>query len=184
MRKFYFSIILSFSFFVVVAQQLPDMSTFALNPQILSPVYCGEYDFSNLNLHYRNQWTGIEGAPETTILTFDTPVKPEKIGLGIVLLQDNSNIIQQQNILGNYSYLANINGDHFIRFGLGFGVIKNALDFDKIRAQNMDEQSILNNVHSKTSIDANLGLNYQFKNLRIGLFAQHLVNSKLSFENH
>src|SRR5882757_1466788 len=67
------------------AQQHPMYSQYMFNMMNINPAYAGSRGVLTATALYRNQWVGIEGAPQTTSLGFDMPIKNKKIGLGFQL---------------------------------------------------------------------------------------------------
>ena len=59
----------------VQAQQKPYYTQYILNNFILNPAVGGIENYGDLKMSYRNQWTGIDGAPVTMYLSYHTPLK-------------------------------------------------------------------------------------------------------------
>ncbi len=70
------------------AQQDAMFTKYMFNQLSYNPAYAGSYEFMSLNAVYRNQWWGIEGAPESQTFTIHTPLAKNKIGLGFSLIND------------------------------------------------------------------------------------------------
>ncbi|MFZ4057506.1 MAG: type IX secretion system membrane protein PorP/SprF [Ferruginibacter sp.] len=74
MRKFY-CLLFSLCFVgTLSAQQKPYYTQYILNNYILNPAVAGIENYGDLKMSYRNQWTGINGAPVTTYLSYHTPL--------------------------------------------------------------------------------------------------------------
>ena len=69
------------------AQQTPIYSQFFMNPYVYNPAFAGQNGRSVAFLSYRKQWIGIDGAPETSTLSFHTPAK-RNIALGGLVYYD------------------------------------------------------------------------------------------------
>jgi type IX secretion system PorP/SprF family membrane protein len=70
------------------AQQLPQFTQYMFNTISINPAYAGSREtFSAVGLH-RSQWVGLEGGPETQTLSVHTPLRNEKIGLGLSFIND------------------------------------------------------------------------------------------------
>lgn len=168
---------------IVKAQQIPIISQQYINQFLSNPAYAGEKEYSNLFLHYREQWADIPEAPKTAIFTLDGAVKPKKIGLGFSYLSDNSNIINHTRVLGTYRYRINIGDSHYVSLGLAGGLQQNAIQFDKIIVENPGDPGLFNSLEKGTGIDANFGILYGIKKFRIGISGNHLLNNGIKFEN-
>ncbi|CAN5879068.1 type IX secretion system membrane protein PorP/SprF [soil metagenome] len=53
----------------LLAQQKPHYSQYMMNNYLLNPAISGIEDYADIKLGHRNQWTGIEGAPNTFYLS-------------------------------------------------------------------------------------------------------------------
>src|SRR6056297_2794955 len=72
------------------AQQLPQFTQYMYNTISINPAYAGNRDaISVVGLH-RSQWSGLEGAPQTQTLSIHSPLRNEKIGLGLSIINDKA----------------------------------------------------------------------------------------------
>jgi type IX secretion system PorP/SprF family membrane protein len=60
---------------------------------------------------FKKQWVGFEGAPTYQTLSSHTPLRNERIGLGLLLVHENMHVIDNYEIYTNYAF----------RFPLGNG---------------------------------------------------------------
>ena len=67
------------------AQQEAQFTQFMYNQLYLNPGYAGARNATSLLAIYRNQWLGFEGAPETKLVSFNTPLLNNRIGLGVTI---------------------------------------------------------------------------------------------------
>lgn len=67
---FLFLVLTKFS----LAQQQPQYSQYMLNNFLLNPAVAGIENYTDLKCGYRNQWTGLNGAPVTSYLTINAPI--------------------------------------------------------------------------------------------------------------
>lgn len=51
------------------SQQLPQYSQYMHNPYVINPAAAGMNDFVDINMSFRQQWTGIDNAPRTYYLS-------------------------------------------------------------------------------------------------------------------
>src|ERR1700741_3271021 len=71
------------------SQQPSVYSQYMFNMMSVNPAYAGHIQgVSSLNLLYRRQWAGIEGAPTTASLSYDSRKDSSNIGYGIQLYTD------------------------------------------------------------------------------------------------
>ncbi len=62
------------------AQQLPHYTQYILNGFILNPALAGIENYTDVKISHRHQWVGIDGAPVTTYLTIQGPLKKSDYG--------------------------------------------------------------------------------------------------------
>ena len=71
------------------SQQDPQYSLYMFNPLGVNPGYAGSREVLSAVLIHRSQWIGMDGAPETQVLSINTPLKNKKMGLGLQIVNDN-----------------------------------------------------------------------------------------------
>ncbi|MFL9483947.1 type IX secretion system membrane protein PorP/SprF [Chitinophagaceae bacterium LWZ2-11] len=74
MRYFLLPIALFFAV-QATAQQRPYYTQYILNNYIVNPAVAGIENYIDVKASYRNQWVGLDGAPVTTYLTIQGPLK-------------------------------------------------------------------------------------------------------------
>lgn len=167
---------------ILNAQQIPVSSQSYLNGFIHNPANIGNSEYTNAFIHSRKQWMGIQGAPETYLFSVDGPVS-KNVGLGLMLYNDQTDIIGRTGGYGAYRYRFKISGDHFFGLGLSAGFMQNSIAFDKIRTDEPGETTLLANREKRTAFDANIGITYQFQRLEVGVASYQLLNNNILYEN-
>ena len=69
-------------------QQDPMFTKYMFNSLVFNPAYAGSWDHMTIGLIHRSQWVEIEGSPTTQSLTLHTPLRNERIGVGVSLVND------------------------------------------------------------------------------------------------
>jgi type IX secretion system PorP/SprF family membrane protein len=72
----------------LLAQQDAVTSQFTMNKLFINPGYAGYKETGTLTLAHRNQWIGFKGAPMTTVISYDTPLKKNELAVGGGLMFD------------------------------------------------------------------------------------------------
>src|SRR5690606_41836180 len=81
-------VLILFTSWAGVAQQLPQFTQYMFNTVSINPAYAGSREtLSVVGLH-RSQWVGMDGAPTTQTLSVHAPLRNEKIGLGFSFIND------------------------------------------------------------------------------------------------
>jgi len=71
----------------VVAQQDAQYTQYMYNTIAVNPAYAGSRGVLSINGLHRSQWIGLEGAPKTQTINFNTPVS-EHLGIGLSIVND------------------------------------------------------------------------------------------------
>ncbi len=106
---------------VIFGQQDPHYTQYMFNTMSVNPAYAGSKGHSVLNLLSRTQWVGVDGAPKTQNLSFDTPLGYSGVGLGVNLVHDAIGPARETYIDANASYTVRSSYEGNLAFGLKLG---------------------------------------------------------------
>lgn len=163
------------------AQQLPLYDMYYHDNVLYNPALTGQSAFTNVFLFHRNQWTGMPGAPQTTTLTLDGPLRGNRIGLGGTAFTHTLGYTRRTGITASYSYAVDLNAASTIRFGVSLGILDNRIDFSQAIVRHPDDPFLLSGNRVKTGIDGNAGLHYKIKNTELGFSAFQLLGNSLNY---
>ncbi|MCC6180360.1 MAG: type IX secretion system membrane protein PorP/SprF [Bacteroidia bacterium] len=173
-RKIYI-IIVVFSTYILTAQQDPQYSQYQFNQMVINPAYAGTKDAMSVILDVRNQWAGFSGAPRTQALSFHTPLKNKRIGLGLTAYNDMIGPKRVTAAYGNFSYILPINNKLKLSFGLRAGIVNYVFDFNKINYKDQSESIAYNTIPTnKIKPDFDAGLFLKSNSFYAGFSATHL----------
>ena len=82
MKYILFTTIFTFTALLTFAQQERQNTQFMQYKLGYNPAYAGSQATPCLTAIYRQQWIGLDGAPETQILSFNMPILNQRIGIG------------------------------------------------------------------------------------------------------
>lgn len=134
--------ILLLGIFQVKAQQLPLYSQYVENGFLLNPAMAGSRMYSPLRLSLRQQWAGVEGAPETQALSFNKNLgdkcttcnvmgnplarrnKQRGVGVGGYFFNDKYGAVSRTGVELSYAYHLQLNRRRYGKAGtkLSFGL--------------------------------------------------------------
>jgi type IX secretion system PorP/SprF family membrane protein len=166
------------------AQQLPLYSQSYFNPFLYNPAATGVSGETNAFLIHRSQWTGIAGAPVTNAFTIDGFMDAKNVGLGFTLFNDVQDINERLGIYASYAYRLKINDDQQLRFGLSLGFLDNRIDFSRAVVKDASDPMLLPGMQRKSGLDANIGVSYNWKDLRVGISVPQLIGQRTEFANY
>lgn len=132
-----FTALLSFE---IQAQQDPQYTQYMYNTMSVNAAYAGQRDVLSATALYRTQWVGIDGAPKTLTFGIHSPLRNDRLGLGLNIVSDQLGPAEETNIDLNLSYSIPVNesGDLELSFGLKGGLHLLDTDWSKGRFQNPD----------------------------------------------
>ncbi|MBI3509962.1 MAG: type IX secretion system membrane protein PorP/SprF [Bacteroidetes bacterium] len=166
------------------AQQLPLYSQYYYNTFLYNPATTGVTGETNAFLVHRSQWTGMPGGPVTNAFTVDGFMDAKNVGLGLNIFNDAQDINERLGIYASYAYRLKINDDQQIRFGLTLGFLDNRIDFSKAIVKDQGDPMMFSQVMRKSALDANLGVSYNWKELRVGISVPQLFGQHVSYTDY
>lgn len=135
MKNYYFTLVLYVcGFGFLSAQQVPQYSLYALNPYAYNPAYAGLENTLVATGVYRQQWSGLLGAPSTQHVNAHLPIYAISSGVGLRVENDVIGAHNTTQAILSYSYQKEINRNALISFGLSAGWLQYSLDGTKLRA--------------------------------------------------
>jgi type IX secretion system PorP/SprF family membrane protein len=105
----------------MIGQLYPQQSMYMFNALGINPGSVGQQNALNVTLSHRTMWQGISGAPRTNYFTIHSPLKNEKLALGIQFYQDKIGVSSQNTIQATSAYRLKL-GRNRISFGLTAGI--------------------------------------------------------------
>jgi type IX secretion system PorP/SprF family membrane protein len=117
----------------VMAQQDPLYSQYIINPLLINPAYSGITTDLNASVMYRKQWAGFEGSPVTMNANAHISLSNNRMGAGLIILQDQIGVDKTTEVTATYGYHLPINNDITLSFGLQGGMINYYSDYSDIK---------------------------------------------------
>jgi len=162
------------------AQQDPMYSQYMFNTLAINPAYAGSRNVVSATALFRNQWTGIDGAPKTGTFTIDAPILNKKMGIGVQLFTDKLGITQTNGATLSAAYRIRMD-----KGSLSFGIQS---VFSQYRANFTDvalgsgstyDPAFASNVN-KLLFNVGTGVYYNSDRFYIGLSALDLMPNDLT----
>ncbi|MEJ7626935.1 MAG: type IX secretion system membrane protein PorP/SprF [Ferruginibacter sp.] len=170
MKKINIVLLFLFVYLGSSGQAKSSYTQYVLNNYILNPGVTGIENYTDIKLSYRNQWTGIDGAPVTTYFSIHAPVGKKDMrtsatsfqvpgenprgksyweqytapeahhGVGLIALNDKSGYINRWSVYGSYAYHKPLGIKTTLSAGINAGVSSVSLDGSKIDFGVIDPQ--------------------------------------------
>lgn len=176
-RSFASILIMIAAYLPVFGQQDAMFTKYMFNTLVFNPAYAGSHEYLSANLLYRNQWTGIEGAPETQSLTLHSPVN-DRVGLGFSLVNDRIGPTGsiQANLI--YAYRFKI-GPGKLAVSLQGGVMNWRADWTQLKLKDSGPDQSFDTSPSKWLPNFGAGVYYHTDHFFLGFSSPHIVNYDL-----
>lgn len=163
------------------AQQDPQYTQYMYNMIVVNPAYAGLKDGLTINLLYRNQWSGLDGAPETFTAAAHTPIG-EKVGLGASIIRDELGPVQETNAYADFSYTLDLSGSLRLALGVKAGATFHEIGLASLELQDPSDPFFSQNV-SRTNPNIGTGAFLYSDRFYVGLSVPNLLNSVHLDEN-
>ena len=169
--------ILLLSVSTAFAQQLPQFTQYMFNTISINPAYAGSREtFSAVGLH-RSQWVGLEGGPQTQTLSIHTPLRNEKIGLGLSFINDELGYENFSYIYGDFSYTIQTGANSKLAFGIKGGFTHYNLDEELLEDPSVVNDPFFNDVSNRWSPNIGAGFYWHSQRWYVGLSAPRILNT-------
>ncbi|WP_343604006.1 type IX secretion system membrane protein PorP/SprF [Fluviicola sp.] len=162
-------------------QQVPFYNHYLINPFVYNPAATGASDYVNASFVRNQRYSSFGSTAVNNYLTVEGPISKGNMGLGLIVAHQTQGIQQQLMSSLSYSYRLKINDDHNIRFGLSAGVLDNRIDYNQINAQEANDPYLTGLRPTAPVFDMNVGLLYNWKDLKIGISVPQLIGSKVKY---
>ena len=180
------------------SQQVPLYSQYVLNGFLLNPAVAGSEGYTAVNLTAREQWIGMDHAPGTYALSFQTRIlrksyisrgssvrrrstsstRGGKVGLGGYIFTDRNGAVERTGLKATYAY--HINFAHSqLSFGLSGVMYQFRLNEELIHLADPGDALWLGAHKSVFIPDADFGVYYTARNYWGGFSVDQLFESTL-----
>lgn len=114
-------------------QQDPMFTKYMFNSLTFNPAYAGSLDHMALNLIHRSQWVGFgEGAPVTQSFIIHSPLRNERVGVGLSVINDKVGATGTLDANLSYAYHVPVGTKTKLSVGLQAGMTNWRGDWSKL----------------------------------------------------
>ncbi len=169
------------SSYTVLSQQLPQFTQYMYNTISVNPAYAGSRETISLVGLHRSQWASLDGAPTTQTFSIHSPMRNEKVGLGLSFINDKLGFENFTYIYGDFSYTLNLNEKTKLAFGLKGGFTSYSID-QELRNRYPDDDAILG-IESRWNPNIGIGAYLHQNKWYLGLSAPRVLTTDLNKNN-
>ncbi len=185
MKKFIITLVfLTTSVWGVMAQQDAQYTQYMYNTLAVNPAYAGSRGVLSINALHRSQWVGLDGAPTTQTVNFNTPVS-ERVGIGLSIVNDRigngTNQDTYFDAVASYTVPTSKTGK--LSFGIKAGGHALNIDFNQLQNYSNEANTIgLSNIDKKFSPNFGAGIYYHTDKFYAGLSVPNFLKTE-HFDN-
>ena len=181
MRTFLRAIfILHFSLFIFhssLAQQDPIYASYMQNPLTINPAYAGSNNMLNASLQYRTQWAGLDANPTTINFSSHMSVYHNKVGVGLMVIQDKLGENKNTEFQGLFSYKIQLDNS-WLSFGMQTGFIRYETDPSMLTIRDPGDPAFYQ--LTETKFNTGVGLLLKSDNYMVGISVPRLLPATVS----
>jgi type IX secretion system PorP/SprF family membrane protein len=162
-------------------QQIAMYNQYHLSPRIYNPSYVGFEKGLDISLIRNQKWGNYGDGFTANNLAVGFLLK-DRHGLGVNLYNDYVGITSKLKANLQYSYRIELADEMFLAAGAGAGIVDNRLDFGNAVVGDINDPVLSNTGKSRrTFLDLNVGINYFWKGLKVGIAVPQVLGSKLTY---
>ncbi len=160
------------------AQFEPQFTQYMFNEMFLNPAYAGSREHLAMTALYRNQWVGMDGAPKTQTFSAHTPLRNEKIGVGLSVLHEEIGVTQDFSVFGAYAYRIAL-ADGNLSMAVSGGIIHHQEQLLEVKTQELGDVSF-SGTPRLTVPNAGFGTYYSNSRMYVGLSIPRMLHNKVN----
>lgn len=164
------------------AQIDPLYAQYLNNPLVINPAYTGLNKELNASISFRKQWAGFDGSPTTINATVHSSLFDNKMGVGLIIVQDQIGEYKNTIAMGTYSYKLVLE-DMTLSFGLQAGMVNYRIDNSELNIEDEGDIYFSDNQNITKPVFG-AGVILSSNNLFLGLSVPRMLKSKGTFSNN
>ena len=170
------------------AQEQPRSTQYIFNTYLINPAISGIDNYTDVKLGYRNQWSGLEGAPVTQYISIHAPIGEDFVrssvnsfsgqgvnplsrsyvntyssaephhGIGFYAITDKAARVRQTNVNATYAYHMGLSYDLNLSLGVSGGLAATNIDVGAIYVENPSDPLLSADNNNKMRPDVGAGI--------------------------
>lgn len=154
---------------------------FLYNKLLYNPGYAGSKNITSINTDYRDQWSGIEGAPKTFNAAIDAPIGTymlpfRKVAVGGSIASEKIGVESNTNVMGYYAYRIQ-QKNTIVSFGLRAGVKMYSAYYSQLNLVQQNDLSMTQDVRNAVLPNAGAGIYWYGDDFYAGISVPNLLQN-------
>ncbi|WP_372754516.1 type IX secretion system membrane protein PorP/SprF [Mariniflexile sp.] len=171
-----------FSCTVGIAQQLPQFTQYMYNTISINPAYAGSREALSIVGLHRSQWVGFKGGPITQTLSIHTPLRNDRVGVGLSFIEDDLGPENFTYLYGDFSYSIPTGRTGKLAFGIKGGFTQYSLDSDFRNDPTIVIDDYIYGIENRWTPNVGLGLYWSNERIYAGLSTPRVLNTDKNTE--
>jgi type IX secretion system PorP/SprF family membrane protein len=165
------------------AQQAPMYTHYMYNTLVINPGYAGSRDALTVTALHRSQWVDYKGAPMTQTITLHSPLKNDKIGLGLSIMNDKIGPTNNTSAFVDFAYRIKLNDKSKLALGLSAGANMFQANLNTLSLDEQVDPAFQNNIKNDITPNFGFGAYYSREKFYAGISAPSLLENSYSDNN-
>lgn len=161
----------------LMAQNQINMTQYMVHQPLINMAAIGSYDNLNGALMHRQQWVGFDGAPNTSMLSVNSPLKGKNFHIGGVFMQDRIGANQRTTFDLGFAYRMQLNEKNYLSLALSGGADHMVSDYSDLYLNDVDDPNFPNGSVSSFQPDFGFGAYFFSEKYYVGLSIPSLLRS-------
>lgn len=184
MKKLLFSLFILTACFRLAAQQDHHYTQFMYNKLFYNAAYAGARGVPSVTGIFRSQWMGFDGAPQSGLLSFNSPFLTPRVGVGVVMSMKKIGLNRDFSGSLAYSYelikLENVS----VRAGIQGSIRSLSIAFDEATPNEIGDLSLDNQRVSSVFGNVGAGVYATFvERYYVGFSVPRIYKNTIGFSN-
>ncbi|MFD0988587.1 type IX secretion system membrane protein PorP/SprF [Mariniflexile jejuense] len=172
-----------FSCTVGVAQQLPQFTQYMYNTISINPAYAGSREALSIVGLHRSQWVGFKGGPITQTLSIHTPLRNDRVGVGLSFIEDDLGPENFTYLYGDFSYSIPTGQTGKLAFGIKGGFTQYSFDSEFLNDTDISNDDYFKGFQNRWSPNIGLGIYWSTNRIYAGLSTPRVLNTDRNKNN-
>lgn len=166
-----------------VGSQYPLYSQYLLDGLVINPAYAGTRDALSIALSGRKRMLGFEGENTLASFSIHTPLKKERVALGLSVNHMSYGVTKQTSLFGYYAFHINTDRGKW-SLGLKAGMDMLTADFRGVAGMENNDPAFTGEVEKRNMYNGGVGVYYVTPKFFIGAAVPALVSWEIDTANY
>ena len=168
--------------FFCCAQQDAQFTQYMYNTISINPAYAGSRGALSVFGLYRTQWVGLDGAPETSSFSVNSPISNSNLGIGVSLVNDKIGPTNENNFSTDLSYSIQTSANFKLSFGIKGTVNLFNLDINKLNIEDQGDPQF-QDLRNRISPNVGAGVYWHSDKAYVGLSVPNFIETNRYDDN-